>query len=306
MDIEKKQIPPPQLVCISVGSLCGYNCIFCSNPHIPTVIQSLDNITKILENFRNAEIIDISGFGELLIHPEFEQIIHLMTENKTPFSFITTGEDLTPDKQELLRNSSLKRMNFSLNSLNPETKKMLSGNKGNFEKVMNHFKSFVKKPRTYTVSISMVVCQYTFKEMPDFVRFGIEHGIETVVFHELHKRKYPDGLELSYNDEEWKYFDEAHHIGVENNMVVSGFSRRGVGGKLVKRPIKECRAPWDQVVVAPDGKVIPCVISSTGYEIGNINTQSFDEMWNGKKANELRNALLSGDDKFCKLCILFE
>jgi len=298
--------PEPKLVCISVGSLCGYRCVFCSNKHNNTTIQSLDNIIKILENFKTAKVVDISGFGDLLLHPEFEQIVKLMTKNKIAFSFITTAENLTPDKQKLLRDSSLSRVNISLNSLNPETKKFLSGNCGNFDKVMEHFKDFVKKPRNYTMSISMVVCRHTFKETPDFVKFGIEHGVDSICLHQLLSGiKYPNDFELLGSEEEWGYFNEAHRIAKENNMPLGGFSKQAVGGKVETPSIRQCLAPWKEAVISLSGEIIPCV-SSGIYTIGNINNQSFEDIWNGEKITELRNAILAGDNKFCKQCVKFK
>lgn len=299
-------VAPPKLVCISVGSLCGYRCVFCSNKQIRTVIQPLDTFIKHLESFKTAEVIDISGFGDLLLHPEFEKIVELMTKNKIPFSFITTAENLTPDKQELLRNSSLFRMNISLNSLNPETKKFLSGNCGNFDRVMEHFKEFVKKPRNYIVSISMVVNRYNFRETPDFVRFGVEHGVNYIILHQLLSGiKYPNDFELLGSEEEWEYFNEAHRIAKEAYMPLGGFSKQTADGKIDTPSIKQCLAPWNEVVIVPDGDVIPCSCSGV-YKIGNINTQSFEDIWNGEKANELRNAILAGDNKFCKQCLKYK
>lgn len=299
--------PYPKMISISVGSVCGYRCIFCNNPHDGTKAQSFENITKILENFKNAEIVDISGFGDLLLHPEFEQIVKLMTENNVAFSFITTAENLTPDKQEFLRKSSLRRINISLNSLNPETKKLLSGDVGDFDKVMRHFKEFVKKPRNYSVSISMVVCQHTFKETPDFVRFGIEHDVDAICLHQpLKGIVYPDNFDLTYSGEEWKYFDEAHRIATENNLSLGGFSKKETTGEVVIPPITQCRAPWNEVVIAPQGAIIPCF--SSGYIVGNINTHSFAEIWDGEKITELRNAILEGKNNVgnCNLCVKFK
>lgn len=299
--------PYPKMVSISVGSVCGYRCIFCNNPHTGSEVQSVGNITRILENFKDAEIVDISGFGDLLLHPEFEQIGKLMTENKVAFSFITTAENLTPDKQELLRNSSLRRINISLNSLNPKTKKMLSGGEGDFYKVMRHFEDFVKKPRNYVISISMVVCRYTFKETPDFVRFGIKHGVDSVCLHQpLSGIQYPEGFNLTYNDEEWEYYNEAHRIAQENHLSLGGFSKKTITGEVEIPSIKSCRAPWNEVVIAPSGAVIPCF--SSGYSVGNINTHTFSEIWDGEKITELRNAILEGKNNVgnCNLCVKYK
>jgi radical SAM protein with 4Fe4S-binding SPASM domain len=184
---------------------------------------------------------------------------------------------------------------------------MLSGNVGDFDKVMYHFTEFVKKPRNYVVSISMVVCRHTFKETPDFVQFGIKHGVDTVCLHQpLSGIKYPEGFDLTYSEEEWKYFDEAHRIANENHLSLSGFSKKGPTGEVEIPSIKLCRSPWNEVVIAPSGAVIPCF--SSGYSVGNINTHSFAEIWDGEKINELRNAILAGENNVgnCNICVKYK
>jgi len=41
-------------------------------------------------------------------------------------------------------------------------------------------------------------------------------------------------------------------------------------------------------------------------KMGDLNEESFYDIWNGEKANELRKAVAAGDNKFCKNCGLFE
>lgn len=54
--------------------------------------------------------------------------------------------------------------------------------------------------------------------------------------------------------------------------------------------VKDCHYPWTWMVIQSDGDVRPCCFA-TG-SIGNVNTSSVDEIWNGKTIVELRKAIL--------------
>lgn len=55
---------------------------------------------------------------------------------------------------------------------------------------------------------------------------------------------------------------------------------------LIKKN-KLCKAPWRQVDLYPNGDIMTC----PDYVIGNINKNSFDEIWNGEKSNRIRSLL---------------
>lgn len=305
--------PYPKNIILSHTTVCSYQCIFCSTTQqfgpgkLTPMFLSFDRIKDIFENFTEVSQADMGGSGELLLHPNFNEIIKLLNEKKIPFNFSTNGEYLTDEKQKILKESPLKYINFSLNSLIPETKNFLSGNRGNFDSVMKHFKSFVTKPRNYEVHISMVVNRYNFKEMPDFVQFGIDNGVDRIGFFGLSPQvPYPDGLSLLGNEEELSYFKKMKELIKENNIVVNDYigMNRDKNNKQIKQPIKNCPMPWSHVGIEPDGRVTVCCYIP--LRIGNINEQSFYDIWNGEKANELRNAVAANDNKFCKNCGIFE
>ena len=209
------ETPYPKSIIMSHTTVCTYRCIFCSTTQqfgygpglIKPIFLSFEKIEDIFKNFNNITQADMGGSGELLLHPDFYNIIQILIDKNIPFNFSTNGEHLVEKKQEILCQSPLKYINFSLNSLNPETKKMLSGGEGNFDLVMKHFKDFSKKPRNYEVHISMVVNRYNFKEMPDFVEFGIAHEVDRIGFFGLSPQvPYPEGLSLLGDEESFHKF----------------------------------------------------------------------------------------------------
>lgn len=59
-----------------------------------------------------------------------------------------------------------------------------------------------------------------------------------------------------------------------------------------------CPHPWVNVNILSDGTVKPCCWCK-GH-IGNLNRETFDEIWNGNKVAELRQSIL--DNKIHPMC----
>lgn len=61
-----------------------------------------------------------------------------------------------------------------------------------------------------------------------------------------------------------------------------------------------CNQPFNRIEIYEDGKVFNCCPPFLNYySIGNIYETSFDEIWNGDKAKNLRRKILNGDFSLC-------
>ena len=61
-----------------------------------------------------------------------------------------------------------------------------------------------------------------------------------------------------------------------------------------------CTKPFEQVQLLENGKMTPCCPPWINhYTIGNIKEQSYEEIWNGEKAQEFRKSILDGSFKYC-------
>jgi radical SAM protein with 4Fe4S-binding SPASM domain len=65
-----------------------------------------------------------------------------------------------------------------------------------------------------------------------------------------------------------------------------------------------CAVPWMHLNFEPNGKVVPCCLTSHhNYFAGDLNTQSIEEIWNSKNMKELRKQFLAGEEpKICDTC----
>ena len=72
---------------------------------------------------------------------------------------------------------------------------------------------------------------------------------------------------------------------------------------------RPCRMPFECFEVYATGEVFPCCADMLRYpeSAGNIEKQSFDEIWHGKMLTDLRKKMLKGDFSYCdrKTCCLY-
>ena len=65
---------------------------------------------------------------------------------------------------------------------------------------------------------------------------------------------------------------------------------------------KICKHPFNSIQVQNTGEIYCCCCYWTDfYSFGNIFEQSFDEIWNGQKAQEFRRQFLENNYKYCHL-----
>jgi hypothetical protein len=65
-----------------------------------------------------------------------------------------------------------------------------------------------------------------------------------------------------------------------------------------------CTVPWMHLNFEPNGKVVPCCLTSSyQYFAGDLTTQTVDEIWNSENMKTLRREMIAGvEPKICSKC----
>lgn len=66
-----------------------------------------------------------------------------------------------------------------------------------------------------------------------------------------------------------------------------------------------CPVPWMHMALEPDGKIIPCCLTSQheSANLGNIKKDKFEDIWNSDRMKKLRTDMLNGKiPNYCKTC----
>jgi MoaA/NifB/PqqE/SkfB family radical SAM enzyme len=189
------------------------------------------------------------------------------------------------------------------------------------------------------INLSTVVMESTFDGIPEIAKFAVDNGILIHYLLRLSVRlpvQYVDALQSAYSRngdnessavetiadfttnilEEICTIDTASPDRLEKVRRKTGeiyngtgvilydqvpilVNKHDTGGEkpLPKKDDKICSEPWTRMHILSDGDVLACCANS--MVLGNINTNSFDEIWNGKAAQELRQSFLRGEMKGC-------
>ena len=187
--MNQEVLPATKLeVFVEMTKKCNYQCIFCDHPHMPNAIKktlSLDFLKKFEVLLKSAINVDLTGYGEFTIHPEFDGIVQYLTALGTPFSFVTNGSKLTSQRVEQLVHSTMSRISISLNSLDQSIHSMLSygfieGHAGtDLDGILTAVRQLARHPgRKFPMYVSFVITSLNFHELKAYVDFGAELGIE--------------------------------------------------------------------------------------------------------------------------------
>jgi MoaA/NifB/PqqE/SkfB family radical SAM enzyme len=255
---------------------------------------------KVGDLFGPEMTLDISGTGEILIHPRFRAIVNRVKESGAALSFSTNGIALTPETVDYLLGTTLETLNISINSLVPETHRLLTG-RGRLPEVLSNLDYLFGQERRFSLTLSMVITGYNWREMESFVDYGaarLTKATDAVRFLPLAPSgKYVDpGLMPPEGPEFAAMVKQSEDTAKRHGLILQSFNptpeARGYS--------KLCSAPWVSMVISMDGPVRPCCW--THRAMGDIREQSWWEIWNGERYREFRESVASGRMTYCQNC----
>src|SRR5213594_3409455 len=168
---------------ISVTKRCNFGCIYCHDeglgpilrPRAPhdeeMTVDEIDRLVKIAREF-GIRSIKYPG-GEPLVRADMEGIIACTVRQIQDVSMTTNGSMLAR-RAEGLRNAGLKRVNVSIDSIDPKAFKDIR--KGDLHPVLEGVREAIRVGLV-PVKLNMVVFRYTVEHIPQMLDFvGDSHG----------------------------------------------------------------------------------------------------------------------------------
>ncbi|MDX2191671.1 MAG: radical SAM/SPASM domain-containing protein [Bacteroidota bacterium] len=219
--------------------------------------------------------------GEPMLNKSIFDMINLASENNIYTSTSTNGHYLSDEACTLLINSGLQKIIISVDGANS-----LSYSKyrigGDFDKVKEGIAQLVSKKQQLRKSNPIIVMQ--------FVVFNHnENEIEDIK--KLAKKLKVDRLEIKtaqvydyQTDSEW----------IPNKVELSRYQKDANNIYQIKNDhLNKCWRMWQSAVITWDGKVVPCCFDKDAHHsMGNLNNNSFEEIWFSDKYNDFRNQIL--------------
>ena len=105
-------------------------------------------------------------------------------------------------------------------------------------------------------------------------------------------------VRLGWLDREQHDFREEHTPPAQRKVAYDRWSSR------MRRFLPGyCRLAYDRLSITADGEVAPCCYAGSEIEYGTLGEQTFEEIWNGPNARDLRRAMMTWDyPALCKTC----
>ena len=273
----------PERLTIEVTNTCNLDCIMCPRHSAEnnTGFIKLDMYRKIIEEATHHLPITLVPFfrGEPLLHPDIFEMIGIANKSGLgPIQLATNATLLNRNTSTKLIKSGLDFLSLSLDIDNKNYKATHLG--GDYDKVINNIDNFItiKKEMKVTKPEIQVSTVETFDNKLGLRNFS-EYWLERVD----RVRVYP-----------------AHSINGAFGSLDSSNKYPDFDQRL------PCKKVFTDIVIYWDGTVAVCNHDWNRKEyIGNIRDNSIQEVWTGKKYNEIRKRHIEGkleNDQTCKDC----
>ena len=296
----------PSTILLSPSQKCNYRCRTCMQSHDKSEL-SPEALNKIEALMPYATLLDFVG-GEPLILDSFEQVISWGSKYACRLETVTNGLLL----DELWRErfvENIRSVRISVDGATQKTYQYVRRNPGFFKVLKNIGELSLLKARrgarNPAIEINFVAMRANIRELPKLVALAGELGVDAVkvIYMIAHTQELAEQSLFFMQEESDACMRMAVEVGERAGVAVhvpGFFSDEPEDGKP-KEPHGFCGGPWDFLGVEADGRVKICCGGAPYF--GNINTQSFEDIWQSAELQALRRTVNTPDEpEYCKRC----
>jgi radical SAM protein with 4Fe4S-binding SPASM domain len=265
--------------------------------------------------------VSFSG-GEPVLRRDLVELISYAKKCGFYVSLGTNGTLMTQDLAKRLIETNVDLIQLSIDSSHPKIHDQLRGNPGSWSKTTNGLKNldfFRKKMKTKTeIFINSVITMLNFKELHEILDMKNFLDFDQINFLPLYEQVQSSFIEkLRLGNDEKEYFTrniapmiekKAIMYGIKANAYAFGNQDQINSQENDPRHVYEstyCFMPWYYLEVLQNGDVIPCNHAGTEMVMGNVVTQSFHNIWAGKKYIDFRKRCRPPSFSMCNNCWCF-
>lgn len=288
----------PISISIEPTTSCNLRC-----PECPSGLRSFSRPTGMLnaELYKNvidqlAPTLSYLTFyfqGEPYLNPGFLEMVQYASSNRIYTATSTNAHYLNQEVAIRTVASGLDRLIISLDGTTQEAYASYRVG-GLLEKVMEGTRNIIAarkalKSRTPHIVFQFLVVGPNEHQIPEVYRLAESLGVDQVVLKTAQVYDYEHGSPLIPKQDRY-----------------SRYRRQGDGTYSIKNKLDDhCWKMWHSCVVTWDGKVVPCCFDKDAhFVLGDLKTNTFEEIWNGARYHEFRQSLLRSRSgiEMCRNC----
>jgi radical SAM protein with 4Fe4S-binding SPASM domain len=256
---------------IELTNICPFKCQFCprgvdGRMKRPTGKMDYALFERLLDQLHPDQPrwrpLELHHLGESLVHPEVDRFIAAAARRGLPTEMSCNPSMLNHDLPQRLLDAGLRRMVISLDGVDNDTLMSIRGPAARYDRAERNLEVLLghasQMPMPPTIVIQMI---------------------------DLHKNRHQRQAFLARWGRTGLPFVEAYIKDLDGPDPDTG--------KPSARSVSYlCGYPWRSVVVLWDGRVVPCCRDSdAALVLGDLNTQSLEEIWAGAEVKRLREQL---------------
>jgi radical SAM protein with 4Fe4S-binding SPASM domain len=334
----------PTAITIRITEKCNLKCEMCpfhreesgifSENRKPTELEF--NVVKSLidEVSPYRPSVTITGGGEPFLYKELFSLIRHIKNYKMFCILFTNGTFLQRRIADVI-DSNLDVLTISIDGPNAEIHDEIRKVPGTFDKAVAGMRLLVNNKKKLgkkrpVIAISFTITRRNYGYLTDMGYYAESLGVDILnVNHlglesrDLQRKSYSlmgmNDVDIPDDSDCWIASSEGINLEELANQVAKVEKiKNDLSGMLIQwsPPVaperipefyqlkyhvrKFCYAPWHRAQVLANGDVRPC----TGWKVGNIYKQSFNDLWNNSRFRHFRNALRRSGGVFpsCMSC----
>lgn len=274
--------------------------------------------------------------GEPFLRKDFLDIVKYCKSKGLYCSTISNGYLINEDLAKQIVASGIDSIGISIDSADRELHDEIRGTKGAFDHATEGIRLIKQKQKAYDtdfpeVFINTTISSKNFFSLSEIVDMAkslvvrrINFNYLSVVDHstvELTNQTMGEKIVGShtFSDVSPDYLLQKDHID-QLEVVIENIKKRG-GSEITcdldpallsgnkdlllkgKFPVSRCNLPWRSAMITPVGDVVPCAMF-TNYKMGNLGETTFREIWNNKRARNIRRLLSKDIPPICQKCCM--
>jgi len=284
----------PYVVQIFPIYACNFRCSYCvfstemeQRSFISDkVVMEMALYEKCIDGFlqfpKKLKTLRFVGMGEPLLHKGIADMVAFATQRGVAerTEILTNASLLTPVMSDALISAGLTRLSISLQGMSALKYKEVCGADIDFDELVHNIQYFYEHKGHGQLYVKVIDCALDGEdeEAAFYARFGnicdlisVEHAGPIFPFVD-----YKDVLK-----------------GTERSLTQ--FGREPVESKI-------CPQPFFTFQINPDGKVVPCYSIVYPEILGDCNTESVLDIWNGEAFQAFRRSMLLKGKDCCTVC----
>ncbi|WJS05545.1 radical SAM protein [Roseibium aggregatum] len=264
---ERQEQGVPKIDQIELTNRCPYRCKMC--PRTTSMTRAIGDMdlalfTRIIDQIKdNQSYVGLHHFGESLVHRGLTDAVTIALDRGVRTGLSCNPPSLKPVLAENLLRAGLAEMLLSLDSLDAATYRSIRGPAADIGRALTHLRSLMtlrdRTGATTHITLQLISMRENADEIPNFLKLCRELGVDRGVVVDVGRWDFTD--------------DKIAELGEFDPVMHDGF----------------CTRPVESVAVLWDGRVVPCCHDYDGAEVlGNLRTQTLDEIWASDAARKFR------------------